>query len=134
MEVIEQMLKETGLSHVNFDADLRKKKYFETMKEVVESVVANDTLSLEDKIMVSLYLRLVTERHLKALGYRGPLREKIKSAESDAVNGIEHLKRVNLITPEHIHINSFMYEPLIDMDKNQITDLYNKVETVTKSN
>lgn len=128
------MLKETGLSHVNFDADLRKKKYFETMKEVVESVVANDTLSLEDKIMVSLYLRLVTERHLKALGYRGPLREKIKSAESDAVNGIEHLKRVNLITPEHIHINSFMYEPLIDMDKNQITDLYNKVETVTKSN
>ena len=95
------------------------------MKEVVESVVTNDTLSLEDKIIVSLYLRLVTERHLKALGYRGPLREKIKFAESDAVNGIEHLKRVNLITPEHIHINSFMYEPLIDMDKNQIIDLYN---------
>lgn len=133
METIEEKLKEIGLDHISFDADVKSKKYFELMKEEVDSIVQNDSLSLEDKILVSLYLRLVTEKHLKAQGYSGPLRGKIKSAESDSLEGIEQLKRVNLITPEHIHINSFMYEPLIDLDKNQIVDLYEKVKDVIGS-
>jgi len=45
---------------------------------------------------------------------------------------VNDLRRVNLITPEHIHINSFMYEPLIDLDKNQIVDLYEKVKSITE--
>lgn len=133
MEMVEESLRETGLDYIIFQSDLKSKKYFELMREIVIGLVKNNSLSLEDKIVISLYLRLVTEKYLKDLGYNGPLRNKIKSAEADSLANIEQLKRVNLITPEHIHINSFMYEPLIDMDKNQIIDLYEKIESIIKS-
>ena len=36
------------------------------------------------------------------------------------------LDKVNLMTPENIHINAFMFEPLIDMSVNHLKDLYEK--------
>ena len=41
--------------------------------------------------------------------------------ESEA---IDILDKVNLMTPENIHINAFMYEPLIDMSVYHLIDLY----------
>ena len=34
---------------------------------------------------------------------------------------------INLITPESIHINSFMYEPIIDMSDWMLKELYKNV-------
>ncbi len=34
------------------------------------------------------------------------------------------------MTPEHIHINSFMYEPLLDMDINELLSLYQRTKTL----
>lgn len=35
------------------------------------------------------------------------------------------IERVNMMTPELIHLNSFMYEPLIDLSLNHLISLYN---------
>lgn len=40
------------------------------------------------------------------------------------------LDRVKIMTPENIHLNSFMYEPLIDMDINELLSLYNDVKAL----
>ena len=40
------------------------------------------------------------------------------------------LNRVNLITPEHIHVNSFMFEPLVDMSMNHLVDLYKDISAL----
>ena len=40
------------------------------------------------------------------------------------------LNEVSIMTPEHIHINSFMYEPLLDMDINELLSLYQRVKTL----
>lgn len=45
-----------------------------------------------------------------------------KNVESREV--IELLDEVNLITPEHIHVNSFMYEPLLDISFDELKGLY----------
>ena len=37
------------------------------------------------------------------------------------------IEEVNLITPENIHLNSFMFEPLIDISDWRLKDLYNRV-------
>ena len=37
------------------------------------------------------------------------------------------INKVNLITPEHIHVNSFMFEPLVDMSINYLADLYRDI-------
>jgi hypothetical protein len=40
------------------------------------------------------------------------------------------LDRVNLVTPEHIHVNSFMYEPLIDLGLDELKQLYGEMKTL----
>jgi hypothetical protein len=37
------------------------------------------------------------------------------------------LDKVNLMTPENIHLNAFMYEPLVDMSVFHLRDLYNDI-------
>lgn len=39
------------------------------------------------------------------------------------------LERVNIMTPENIHLNSFMYEPILDMDITELLELYNSVKS-----
>ena len=36
------------------------------------------------------------------------------------------IEQVNMMTPEIIHINSFMYEPLIDLSVYHLIDLYSE--------
>lgn len=43
---------------------------------------------------------------------------------------IKILEEVNIMTPENIHLNSFMYEPILDMDINELLNLYQKVKSM----
>ena len=52
--------------------------------------------------------------------------EKFKD-NSDENNDIEILERVAIMTPENIHVNSFMFEPLLDMSDAALKDLYSDV-------
>ena len=45
----------------------------------------------------------------------------------DAMNTLE---LVAMITPENIHINSFMFEPILDMSIKQLYDLYQNVKAL----
>jgi hypothetical protein len=40
------------------------------------------------------------------------------------------LQRVALMTPENIHLNSFMYEPILDMSDNHLRTLYGEVKAL----
>ncbi|AZD60972.1 hypothetical protein C4K18_2999 [Pseudomonas chlororaphis subsp. aurantiaca] len=41
------------------------------------------------------------------------------------------LSQVNLMTPENIHLNSFMYEPILDMSALHLYDLYEKIKALS---
>jgi len=47
---------------------------------------------------------------------------KVKFSADAATIAI--LERVILMTPENIHLNSFMYEPIIDMSDEHLRQLY----------
>jgi hypothetical protein len=38
------------------------------------------------------------------------------------------LEQVNLMTPENIHLNSFMYEPILDLGISHLKTLYSHVK------
>jgi len=40
------------------------------------------------------------------------------------------LNEVSIMTPENIHLNSFMYEPLLDMDIVELLDLYIRIKSL----
>ncbi len=43
---------------------------------------------------------------------------------------IRLMEEVNIITPENIHLNSFMYEPILDMDINELLNLYQTLKSI----
>ena len=47
-----------------------------------------------------------------------------------AVENIQVLHRVVLMTPENINLNSFMYEPILDMSDEHLRKLYRDVSSL----
>ena len=63
----------------------------------------------------------------------GRLTKRFKSiveGKEEYIESIELMDRVNLMTPENIHLNSFMYEPILDMSSEHLSKLYKEVSTV----
>jgi ACR3 family arsenite efflux pump ArsB len=54
--------------------------------------------------------------------------ERYKLDFSGETANIELLEQVNLMTPENIHLNSFMYEPILDMSNDHLKQLYQDVK------
>jgi len=53
--------------------------------------------------------------------------EKFKELFSAETTTIGVLENVALMTPENIHLNSFMYEPIVDMSDEHLRKLYRSV-------
>lgn len=94
---------------------------------------------LEDKIVLALGIRLYAEKYIKYIyGQDGIPLKDAKGQQTGRwyakyvkdypkSEAIATLKLVNIVTPETLHINMFMYEPIIDMDIDELKDLYSKV-------
>jgi hypothetical protein len=55
------------------------------------------------------------------------LLEKFKELFGGEVENIRVLEGVALMTAENIHLNSFMYEPIVDMSDEYLRKLYGEV-------
>jgi hypothetical protein len=98
-----------------------------------------DEIIVENKIPLAIAIRLKAEEYLIAKlpeinldGVKNQTRflyreYREKFHESEAIDTLE---KVNLMTPENIHINAFMYEPLIDMSVHHLIDLYNETSNL----
>ncbi|RUA06709.1 MAG: hypothetical protein DSY43_01340, partial [Gammaproteobacteria bacterium] len=57
---------------------------------------------------------------------------KYKALCTEEDNNLKTLERVNLITPENIHLNSFMYEPILDMSSDELKKLYGDIKNMAE--
>ncbi|AWD33120.1 RecF/RecN/SMC N terminal domain [Candidatus Fokinia solitaria] len=98
----------------------------------------NDSaLNLENKIILSIAARLMAEYYMESRDIS--LKDKIgqtfnrfkKKYEKDEATPF--LERVVIMTPENIHLNSFMYEPILDMSEQHLKKLYKDVRELYKS-
>lgn len=55
------------------------------------------------------------------------LLKKFRELHSKELASVAVLQRVALMTPENIHLNSFMYEPILDMSDDHLRKLYGDV-------
>jgi len=100
-----------------------------------------ETPDLEGKIVLAIAIRLIAEEHMisnindsdfvasitKTQTFK--LYEKYLEMYPGNTVEIKILDQVNLMTPENIHINSFMYEPILDMSNHALISLYNNVKS-----
>jgi hypothetical protein len=57
--------------------------------------------------------------------------KKFKELFKEEGASIKILDRVTLMTPENIHVNSFMYEPIVDMSDEHLKKLYSDAKTLS---
>jgi len=100
---------------------------------------ATQGINFENKIVLSIAIRIAAEQFMvkkinDATFVSGvdsnqtpKLLERFKQLFNDENGAIETIQRVILMTPENIHVNSFMYEPIIDMSDEHLRNLYKDV-------
>lgn len=99
-----------------------------------------DEIIIENKIPLAIAIRLKAEEYLiKKLpafdlntiskNQTQVLFKKYKET-FPLSEAIDILDKVNLMTPENIHMNAFMYEPLIDMSVQHLIDLYSETSNL----
>lgn len=107
------------------------------------SLEVTNVAELESKIVLSIAIRLKAEQYMMNKiadqAYFATITEyqtinllkKFKDNFGTELVDIELLEQVNLMTPENIHINSFMYEPILDMGADHLRKLYASVNKLT---
>jgi len=99
----------------------------------------SEKMELEDKIILSMAIRLKAEKYLitkiNDKLFTSGMKEnqtyklvgKFKDMFPNEQDVIQLMDKVNLMTPENIHINSFMYEPILDMSNEHLKKLYTNI-------
>lgn len=100
----------------------------------------DDHMELEGKIVISIAIRLMAEKHMTvrinnhefvssiSKNQTIELLKEYKKKNLGNEMEVQLLQQVNLITPENIHLNSFMYEPILDMGSAHLRALYSAVK------
>lgn len=112
----------------------------ELIVEQADDCLAKPNSTLENKIVLAIAIRLLSEKFMidriadhafvasidanQSAGLTGKFKQKFPAE----VENITTLDKVALMTPENIHVNSFMYEPIIDMSDDSLRKLYAKVK------
>jgi len=109
-------------------------------QEADKCLNAPESVNLENKVILSIAIRLKAESIMiqrinnaavisSIEGEQtGKLFDLFKSSFPGDTEAIKILERVVMMTPEPIHINSFMFEPLVDMSEYHLQKLYREMK------
>lgn len=133
-----------GTQHVHTQ---NTKPVYDLLIERAESISAagdRNELELEKKIVLSIAARILAERYmteqLRALksdpGYWcqknppfGNLLGELKTLDASNAN-LEVLECIGVTVSSNIHLNSFMYEPLLDLSLDHLIHLFDRIKTI----
>ncbi|MEY2792981.1 MAG: hypothetical protein RJA76_973 [Bacteroidota bacterium] len=139
LNLIHKSFPSTIKQSIGFGGRFIKDLIYETADLIILENGINEIL-LENKITLSVAIRLKAEEYMLRKipnsstleidsNQTSKLLKIFKTNHSDKET-ISILDRINLMTPENIHVNAFMYEPLIDISVFHLLDLYKKVKSL----
>ncbi len=108
--------------------------------EAADCLKASDGVNFENKIVLSIAIRLAAEKFMIEKIADEKMVSGIATHQTDNLfklflkkcstnlGAIGVIERVVLMTPENIHLNSFMYEPILDMSDGHLRTLYTDVQ------
>jgi len=128
----------TGLNFSFVDYD-----YQDSVQSIIFDLADNadfsdDQFRLKEKIIVSIAIRILSEKYMwskvknnidRDTLTEGQLLDRYKS-EFQNDQSMEILESVNMMTPENIHLNAFMFEPIIDIPSEHLIGLYNQAKSL----
>lgn len=112
-------------------------------KQAAQACALNEEqIELETKIVLAMAIRIKAEIFMiSVIGDQAfvdaiksnqtfKLLQKVQDMGVVNITTIKCLKQVVLMTPENIHINSFMYEPILDMSNHHLKKLFETVSSL----
>jgi hypothetical protein len=111
-------------------------------READRCLTSGDGINLENKIVLSIAIRLSAEKFMVGKINDAAFVDSITSNQTSKLlkrfkelfpkddDTIKIIERVVLMTPENIHLNSFMYEPILDMSDEHLRKLYRDILTL----
>lgn len=127
---------------INFNSSIQRNKIIVEIifEEAENCLLADEGVNLENKLVLSISIRLKAEQYMWSKvtdkseingSQTGRLFGRFKNEFTGTLdNEIKILDEVNLITPENIHLNSFMFEPILDLSDFHLKDLYNRIKVI----
>lgn len=138
--LIHKIFPSTSGQKIKFGDKLIKELIYETADFIETCEIKNEIL-LENKITLSIAIRLKAEEfmiskipsesYLKIKSNQTTeLLNQFKKTDPDK-STIILLDRVILMTPENIHLNAFMFEPLVDISVFHLIELYRNIKRLS---
>ena len=109
-------------------------------QQAEEAVSAKEGVNFENKIVLSIATRILAEKYMITelndpqfveritRNQTAELFREFKNRELGTPESQKILEGVSLMTPESIHVNAFMYEPIIDMSDTALRKLYRQAK------
>lgn len=119
-------------------SELAVDKIFEICSSIV--IDTEESVQLEQKIILSIGIRLKAEQLLInkindenyvngiSKNQTSKLIQKYSKSDNPDERILEVIQKVQLMTPENIHLNSFMFEPILDISIHHLVSLYTDIE------
>lgn len=124
---------------ISFGTQPIKDLIYKTADSILLENPLNEIL-LENKITLSIAIRLKAEEYMLSKipnsaslvinSHQTPVLLKYFRATNPDKSSLSAIEKVILMTPENIHINAFMFEPLVDISCHHLIDLYKRVKTL----
>ncbi|WP_288842555.1 hypothetical protein [uncultured Megasphaera sp.] len=131
-----------------FAVGRESKLVYDILMQESEKITDIEKLEIENKLILSMAIRLMGEEYMQNKIISGLsngqdilkdifskknqsawlIKEYKKHINDDAMNTLEI---VAMITPENIHLNSFMFEPILDMSLKHLYKIYNDVKALS---
>ena len=141
---VERIHKGVLNNHDNLNLPDKDKLVTELIFEEADKITEDEgeQIDLEGKIVLAIAIRLKAEQHMISEINDQQFVNSIESNQTITLykkyrelgfgdnEKLDLLGQVNLMTPENIHINSFMYEPILDMSNKSLVTLYENTKSL----
>lgn len=140
-QVFKEILSDDSADCIVDENEIILDKIFDTCNSIVGGDI--EGMQLEEKIVLSIGIRLKAEKLLiekiEDQDYvdgitkhqTSKLIRKYSKKENADTSILNIMNQVSLMTPENIHLNSFMFEPILDMSMHHLKSLYNELDAIS---
>ena len=111
-------------------------KYLDFLFDKADSIKKDNYYDLSNKVVLSIACRMLIEKRIINENYdlitgicrnqTSTIKKKYSNSLSEKV--LDILDRTLISTPDFIHVNAFMYEPLVDIDIRYLKNLYKDIK------
>ena len=127
----------------DMEAIERDKYYIDTLSEATTDAITDlNEIEITNKLVLSIAIRIKAEKYIKSKLTEEQLRDVNlrKDQTGNLCNAFKKyysalkpkecllINKVLMLTSENIHLNNFMFEPIVDMPIKHLKDLYNEVD------